>query len=97
MDAISELNKRGMYVRGSLKKGRWYLTLERSYAYVPPMEIRWTPDPPLPSSHMIQIRLVEDVEVDYYIMRDDFETVVTYLSQYLDKRYEEELHKRGLA
>lgn len=82
-------------VEGYLKNGRYHLTIERYYAVIEPLPVMAfenIDEMPLQTPYK-KVLVSVGVQVDYYVMRDDFDRIVMYIKQYLDKEYERELER----
>lgn len=81
----------GARVEGVLRDGRFILLVTKKYAVLPPLQFRrYSPEDEidLPTAYTtITVRL--DISIDFYAMRDNFDTIAAGIRRELDLRYEE--------
>lgn len=92
MDTLYErLSKAvGASVDGFLSNGRYYLRVQQYRAIMQPPKIQWVGEEtvPLPEAPYREVLLDVSLEVDFYMMRDEFEQVVKFIKGMLDEDFE---------
>lgn len=87
----------GAQVTGELKNGKWRLWFKKHYAVMLPFAARRFEHDEVPDPTGYYKMVIETgATVDFYTMRDEFETVVSAIKTHLDNAYLDALQKRGL-